>query len=288
MKKNKKIFMGLERKNNSLPLCNYAVIPIPFEKTVSYGHGTSRGPAAVLEASTQVELWDEEIKREIWEDGIFTSAAVNCKGTTEAVFERIENTAREIIKYKAVPFYVGGEHSLTQPLVKPYIEKYPDLSILHFDAHADLRAEYDGTPFSHACALYPASRRVPVVQAGIRSVGSDEYQNINAGKVKTFLMHENRDIKKLIPQVLKSLTGTVYMTLDVDGFDPSVIPATGTPQPGGFSWYEALDLLRAVIENKKIVAVDIMETATKKDDHTTEMNVAKLIYRLMGYLSLKK
>jgi len=280
--------MGVERKNISLPHCHYAVIPIPFEKTVSYGRGTSRGPSAVLDASAQVELWDEEVKREIWEDGIFTSAAVDVKGETEAVFGRVENAAREMLKYKAVPFYVGGEHSITQPLTKPYIEKYPDLSILHFDAHADLRAEYDGTPYSHACALYPASRSVPVVQVGIRSVGSDEYQNINAGKVKTFLMHENRNIKKLIPRVLKSLTGTVYMTLDVDGFDPSVIPATGTPQPGGFGWYEALDLFRAVIENKKIVAVDVMETSVREHDNTTEMNVAKLIYRLMGYLSQKK
>ena len=280
--------MGVERKNISLPHCHYAVIPVPFEKTVSYGRGTSKGPAAVIEASSQVELWDEEVKKEIWEDGIFTASPVNCRGTTEEVFKRIENAAREIIKYKTVPFYVGGEHSVTQPLLKPYIEKYPDLSVLHFDAHADLRAEYDGTPYSHACALYPASKKIPVVQTGIRSVGSDEYQNINAGKVTTFLMHENRDIEKLIPKILDSLTDTVYMTLDVDGFDPSVIPATGTPQPGGFGWYEALDLFRAVIENKKIVAVDVMETAVRPNDNTTEMNVAKLIYRLMGYLSLKK
>ncbi|MGB2578358.1 agmatinase [Elusimicrobium simillimum] len=288
MKKNKTIFMGLERKQNSLASCRYVVVPIPFEKTVSFGHGTALGPKAILEASAQVELWDEEVKRETWEDDIFTTTAINCKGSTPVVFDNIKNTVKELMKYKAIPFYIGGEHSITQALSEPYIDKYKDLSILHFDAHADLRAEYDGTPYSHACALYPASQRVPVVQVGIRSVGSDEQHRINKGNVTTFLMHEHRDIKKLIPQVLKKLTKNVYITIDVDGFDPSVIPATGTPQPGGFGWYEGLDLFREVIKKKNIVAVDVVEAAKKKDDSTTEMNTAKLIYRMMGYISKKK
>ena len=279
--------MGLERKRNSLLLCKFVVVPIPFEKTVSYGHGTALGPKAVIDASAQVELWDEEVKKETWEEGIFTTIPVDCDGRTPEVFEDIKKIVKVMMRYKAIPFYIGGEHSITQALVEPYIYKYPDLSILHFDAHADLRSEYDGTPYSHACALYPASKKVPVTQVGIRSVGADEQQNINAGNVTTFLMHENRDIKKLIPKVLKSLTDTVYITIDVDGFDPSVIPATGTPQPGGFFWYEAMDLFREVIKHKKIVAVDVVEAATRPNDSTTEMNTAKLIYRLMGYLSLK-
>jgi agmatinase len=191
------------------------------------------------------------------------------------------------MQYKAIPFYIGGEHTVTQALAQPYIEKYKNLSILHFDAHADLRPTFEGTPKSHACALYPASRQVKVVQVGIRSVASEEKQFCNAGKVTTFLMHENRDIKKLIPQVLKKLTDTVYITIDVDGFDPSVIPATGTPQPGGFMWYEALDLFREVIKHKKIVAVDVVEACKRSADTITEFNTAKLIYRLMGYLALK-
>ncbi|ACC99085.1 Agmatinase [Elusimicrobium minutum Pei191] len=288
MKKNKTIFMGLERKNNSLPLSNYIVVPIPFERSVSYGHGTAFGPKAVLEASAQVELWDEETKTETWKENIFTTAAVNCKGTTRIVFNRITKTVKDVMRYKGIPFYIGGEHSITQALLEPYIEKYKKLSVLHFDAHADLRAKFEGNPHSHACALYPASKQVPVVQVGIRSVGDTECENINSGKVKTFLMHENRDIKKLIPQVLKNLTDTVYITIDVDGFDPSVIPATGTPQPGGFGWYEALDLFREVINKKNIVAIDVVEACRRDEDTITEMNTAKLIYRLMGYLSQKK
>ena len=172
-------------------------------------------------------------------------------------------------------------------MAQPYIEAHKNLSILHFDAHADLRETFEGTPRSHACALYPASRQVPVVQVGIRSVASEEKQYCNAGKVTTFFMHEHRDVNKLIPQVLKKLTDTVYITIDVDGFDPSVIPATGTPQPGGFGWYEALDLFRAVIQKKNIVAVDVVEACQRKADPITEFNTAKLIYRLMGYLTVK-
>ena len=281
-------FMGIESKNSSLSSCKFAVVPVPFEKTVCYGHGTAKGPAAVIEASTQIELWDEETKTETWELGISTQPAVNCKGSTNTVFKNIDKTVRNLMQYKAIPFYIGGEHTVTQALAQPYIEKYKDLSILHFDAHADLRETFEGTPKSHACALYPASRQVKVVQVGIRSVASEEKQYCNAGNVTTFLMHEHRDIKKLIPQVLKKLTGRVYMTIDVDGFDPSVIPATGTPQPGGFMWYEALDLFREVIKHKKIVAVDVVEACQRKADTITEFNVAKLIYRLMGYLAVKK
>ena len=281
-------FMGLESKYSSLPLCKFVVVPVPFEKTVCYGHGTAKGPAAVIEASTQIELWDEETKTETWELGINTQPAVNCKGSTNTVFKNIDKTVRNLMQYKAIPFYIGGEHTVTQALAQPYIDKYKNLSILHFDAHADLRETFEGTPKSHACALYPASRQVPVVQVGIRSVASEEKQYCNAGKVTTFLMHEHRDIKKLIPQVVEKLTDTVYITIDVDGFDPSVIPATGTPQPGGFMWYEALDLFREVIKHKKIVAVDVVEACQRKADPITEFNVSKLIYRLMGYLAVKK
>lgn len=281
-------FMGLESKNSSLARCKFAVVPVPFEKTVCYGHGTAKGPAAVIEASTQIELWDEETKTETWQEGIATLPAVNCAGSTNKVFKEMDKTVRNLMTHKqCIPFYIGGEHTVTQALVQPYIEAHKNLSILHFDAHADLRETFEGTPKSHACALFPASRQVPVVQVGIRSVASEEKQYINAGKVTTFLMHQHRDIKKLIPQVLKKLTDTVYITIDVDGFDPSVIPATGTPQPGGFMWYEALDLFRSVIAKKNIVAVDVVEACQRKADPITEFNTAKLIYRLMGYLAVK-
>ncbi len=288
-KKKLKHFLDVEGIEPCIENSSFIVVPVPYERTVSYGTGTEKGPQAIIEASPQVELWDEETKQETWKKGICTLPAINCKGSEAVVFKRIEKEVENIIKtIDSFPIYLGGEHSISQALIAPYIRNYKNLSVLHFDAHADLRESYFGDTRSHACAVYPASKQVKLVQVGIRSVGSDEVENINCGNVKTFLMHENLDIKKLIPQVLKSLTDTVYMTIDVDGFDPSVIPGTGTPQPGGFGWYEALALFKAVIESKKIVAIDVVETAPQKNNNITEMNVAKLIYRLMGYLSVKK
>lgn len=179
---------------------------------------------------------------------------------------------------------MGGEHSLSQALIPPFLERWPDLSVLHFDAHADLRPEYGGTPHSHACAMHPVSKRCRVVQVGIRSVAEEEARLIGRGNVSTFLMHEHRDPAALARRVLRKLTGTVYLSIDLDGFDPSVVPGVGTPQPGGFSWYEGLDLLRAVVRSRKVVGVDVMELSPFPDDVSSEVAAAKLIYRLMGWL----
>jgi len=266
----------------------FAVVAVPYERTTSYGQGTASGPAAVLEASAQLELWDEELRRETWKLGVYTAPAVNCKGAESAVFARIEAAARNFAGKKAVPFFIGGEHSITQALYKPFREKYPGLSVLHFDAHADLRETYRGSRRSHACALYPASRDCRVVQFGIRSAGPDEAPRMNSGNVSTFFAHDRIPAKTLARKIMDALTDTVYITLDVDGFDPAVMPGTGTPQPGGLSWYEALDVLRPVCLAKKIVAVDVVETSPLKGSAISEFTTAKLIYRLMGYLSAKK
>lgn len=264
----------------------FVILPVPYERTVSYGKGTRLGPAAVIDASWQLELWDEETKQETCRRGIFTAAPVSCSGPEEKFFAGLERSVEGLLSAtKAVPFFLGGEHSVTQGLLPPFIRRHKDLSILHFDAHADLRVAYHGSRRSHACAVYPASRTNKVVQVGIRSVGHDEKQFHNAGNVITHLMHENLDFRKLERQVLKELSDTVYLTIDVDGFDPSVVPGTGTPQPGGFGWYEALSLFRAVCRARKVVGVDIVETAPVKGSNVTELTVAKLVYRLMGYLS---
>lgn len=283
---NTKKFIGLTNDKSDIKKCRFVVIPIPYEKTTSYGHGTKNGPKKIIEASSQIELWDEETKTETWKKGIYTSPPIKCAGKESIVFKNIEKTAKKYCGLKnKTPFFIGGEHSITQALTKPFIDKHKNISILHFDAHADLRKSYEGSTKSHACALYPASLKCKIVQVGIRSVSEDEALKINKKNVKTFLMHENRNIKKLIPKVLKNLTDKVYITIDVDGFDPSVIPATGTPQPGGFMWYEALDLFKQVCKKKKVVGVDIVEIAPSKADNISEFNAAKLIYRLMGYLS---
>lgn len=264
----------------------FVVLPVPYEKTTSYGKGTKHGPAAVQAASYQLELWDEETKTETWKKGIFTAAPVNCALPENKFFPMLESTVEQLLAAsKALPFFIGGEHSITQALLPPFIRRHKNLSILHFDAHADLRPSYEGSAHSHASAVYPASRTNRLVQIGIRSVGADERQFHNAGNVVTHLMHENLDLKKLERDILRELTDTVYLSIDVDGFDPAVMPGTGTPQPGGFMWHEAMKLFKAVCDKKKVVGVDVVEVSPVKGSNITELAAAKLIYRLMGYLS---
>ena len=273
-------------KNTPLAGAAFVVLPVPYEKTTSYGQGTRRGPAAIIKASRQLELWDEETRTETWKKGIFTARPVPCALPESRFFPMLEGAVEELLSATdALPFFIGGEHSITQALLPPFIRRHKKLSILHFDAHADLRPAYLGSARSHACALYPASRTNKVVQIGIRSVGADERQFHNAGKVSTHLMHENLNFKTLEREILRELTDTVYLTIDADGFDPSVMPGTGTPQPGGFQWHEAMKLFKAVCANKKIVGVDMVEVSPLKGSPVTEFNAAKLIYRLMGYLS---
>lgn len=268
-----------------LEKAEFAVIPVPWEKTTSYGKGAKKGPAAIIKASYQLELWDEEIGTETWKRGIVVLGPVNCNLPEKDFFANLEHFTEVLIeKTKAIPVFLGGEHSITQGIMVPFRKKHRNLSILHFDAHADLRPEYEGNPRSHASAMYPPSRKSKTVQVGIRNVAPEEKDLINSGKVITYLMHENLNINSLIKKIIKNLTDTVYLTIDVDGFDPSVMPATGTPQPGGFAWYDALKLFKAVCRKKKVVGIDVVETSPRKIDNITEFNAAKLVYRLMGYL----
>lgn len=268
---------------------SFIIVPVPYEHTTSYGKGTKNGPKSILKSSYQLEFWDEEIKDDVYKVGIFTSDYFNHIKSQSIFFREIEKFVEGLInKYTAIPIFIGGEHSITQGLIPPFERKYKDLSILHFDAHADLRDEYEGNPHSHASALYPASLKSKIVQVGIRSVASEEKHLINKGNVRTFLMHECLDIERLIPKILNELSDNVYMTIDVDGFDPSVMPATGTPQPGGFGWYDALRVFKEVCMNKNVVGFDIVEVSPVKDSNITEFNTAKLIYRLIGYISVKK
>jgi agmatinase len=267
----------------------FLILPVPYERTVSYGKGTRNGPAAILSASSQLELWDEETGEETWKQGILTLAPFDCSAPEKVFFKALEKeTERLLSAFRGVPVFLGGEHSITQALLPPFQKKYRDLSILHFDAHADLRASYRGSARNHACALYPASRSTRTVQIGIRSVGSDERDRLNSGLVKTHLMHENPDIAALTSKVLQDLSETVYLSIDMDGFDPSVIPGTGTPQPGGFMWHDALRLFRAVCRKKNVVGLDIVETSPVKGSNITELCAAKLVYRLMGYIGARR
>ena len=270
----------------SLEASRFVVLPLPFERTTSYKKGTVRGPAALLQGSLGVELFDEELGRQTYREGIHTLAPLRLRGAAPEVFPRVEAAVSRIARMPGKTlFCVGGEHTLSHATIPPFLRLHPGLGVLHFDAHADLRLSYQGSQHSHACALYPISRQCPVVQVGIRSIGEDEAHLAGTGKVSTFLWHEHRDMGRLIPRVLKLLPPVVYMSIDLDGFDPAVVPGVGTPQPGGYQWLEALDLFRAVIASRRVVGFDIMELCPLKDTVASELAAAKLMYRLMGYLA---
>lgn len=276
-------FMGVTAP---LAKARFVVLPLAYERTASHKKGTGRGPAALLEGSLGVELWDEEVRLQTYCDGIHTLALRNLPGPAEKVFPLIEAAVDRIA---AMPgktlFCVGGEHSLSHATIPPLLRRHPGMGVLHFDAHADLRPQYAGSPHNHACAMYPISRECRVVQVGIRSVAEEEAHLLGRGNVTTFLWHENRALRRLIPEVLRILPPLVYLSIDLDGFDPAVIPGVGTPQPGGYQWQEALALFRAVIERKEVVGVDMMELCPLKDTVSSELAAAKLVYRLMGYLA---
>jgi len=279
-------FMGEEHENNAINKAQFMVLPVPYEVTTSYKKGTMFGPKAFLDASSQLELYDEELNAETWKLGIHTLPMFKPDPTPEASLKRLSGQVRELIPFAKPIITVGGEHTLTGAIAPVFAERYKDLSVLHIDAHADLRDEYEGTPLSHACALNPVMKMgAKLVQVGIRSVGPEERKYVGQKNVQTHYAHATRDMGKLIPQVLDGLSKNVYITIDLDGFDPSVFPGVGTPQPGGIGWYEGLDLFKAVINSgRRIVGIDLMELCPLQDNPISEFNAAKLAYRLMGYL----
>ncbi len=259
-----------------------AILPVPYEGTTTYGAGTGQGPAAIIEASRHMELWDTEINQDISRLGFFTLQELEPDmAGPEATSQRINSEVVKIIQSKKWPLILGGEHSITPGVVAALKTKYKNLSVLQIDAHADLRESYQGSKYSHACALKRVhDLGVPAVAVGIRSVSEEEIQFIKQAKLKERIFQA-----PAIPveQVVKSLSDTVYITVDIDAFDPSLVPGTGTPEPGGLTWYQVLNLLRAVAKAKKIVGADIVELAPIAGQPAGDFLAAKLGYKIIGY-----
>ena len=278
--------MGLPEESTDYSKSPVVVIPCPFEKTTSYAKGTAGGPLAILEASHQVEFYDSEFKEETFKPGIHTIKPLDfSKCDSKAALDLISKKVSEIVRDKKFPICLGGEHTITAGPVAALSKHYPDLSILQIDAHADLRATYEETPYSHACAMRLALKDAKkLVGVGIRSVCLEEAEFVKKHPEVTLIYdHEKREQKNWIQKALDGLTDTVYLTIDIDGFDPSLVPATGTPEPGGLSWYEGLDLIRACFQHKKVVGVDLVELLPQKGSHAPSFIAAKLVYKTIGY-----
>lgn len=262
------------------------ILPAPLERTTSYGGGTRNGPHAILNASSHVELWDEEVGVDIHDIGIFTLPEMEFpRGELGPTMAEIQRVASEILSRDKFLVTLGGEHSLTPPLVAAAAARHPGLSVLQIDAHADLRESYMGTPHNHACAIFgslPHATRVS--QVGIRSMSTEEAQAARSLKTRLFYDWNMRQDPHWIDTVVDSLgDGPVYITIDVDGLDPAIMPSTGTPEPGGLSWYETLALLRATLRRRTVVACDVVELSPIPGLHAPDFLCAKLIYKILTY-----
>lgn len=286
-------FLAIPEKNSNYSDSGIVIIQAPLEQTVSYGKGTGNGPAKLIEASHFVEFYDEELDRELcFEKGICTLESLKFSDEIEKNLELISTSVREHLDAGKFVVTIGGEHSLTQAPLKVFNEKFENLSVLQIDAHSDFRDSYEGSKFSHASVMARiAEFNKKIVQAGIRAQCSEEAEFIRLNNISTFYMRDIRTGKhgnNWIEKAVSSLTENVYITFDVDGLDPSVIPATGTPEPGGLLWDETLDLLRLTGEKKNIVGIDLVELAPKEDDPYSDFTSAKLLYKMLNYAFINK
>jgi agmatinase len=260
------------------------ILPCPVDRTTSYVSGTRNGPHEILQASSHMELWDDEMKADVHGVGIFTLPEMELPfGEMAAVVDEIERVAYEIIGRDKLLVTIGGEHSITPPLVSAAARKYPGLSVLQIDAHADMRDSYMGTVHNHACAMRRALQFATVTQVGIRSLSTEEAEVLPRLNSTVFYDAEMRQDPKWIDAVVASLADDVYVTIDVDGMDPAIMPATGTPEPGGLSWPEITRLLRATAERRRIVAADIVELSPIPGMIAPNFLCARLLYKLLTY-----
>lgn len=269
------------------------MLPVPYEHTVSYGGGTGRGPRAILDASRYVEFYDEELGIELCRSvGIATLPPLAFgKATGEKAIVKIHGAVRKLIEDGKFVAVLGGEHTISQAPIRAHLEEYRDLSIIQFDAHADLRETYEGTKFSHACIMARVCEFLEptrVVQVGIRALSIEEAEFIHSSGITTLYAHEIRERPDWISSILSRLSEHVYVTFDVDGFDPSLMPSTGTPEPNGLYWSETMKLLRMIGERKRIVGFDVVEFAPNKAVYHPDYIAAKLTYKLMNYAFVSK
>ena len=281
----KKGFLGVDAEQSIAP--QVIVVPFGLEKTVSYGGGTKNGPKEIIKASHQVELFDEELNKEPYKEiGIKTLKPFSIKNKIESALDQLSKINEDILSSDKFPLVFGGEHSITPGSVKPFAKKYDEITLLHFDAHADLRESYQGEKFSHASAIKRCLdyKNLKVVSFGIRNLSKEEmdFYNNNRDRIEIFWGKDKQtwDLS-LLDKFFKNKN--VYITFDVDGFDASIMPATGTPEPGGMLWEDVLPIIKKVCQISNVVGADINELAPIKNFDSYNFLVAKLAYKILSY-----
>lgn len=278
----KQNFLGID-SSNAWEKSAVVVVPVPFEKTTTYLKGTAKGPLALLSCSHQIELFDDELERETYREGIVTLSPIRFSKSQENALFSIERTIEFLLQDKKWPFLIGGEHTLTVGTIRAFSRIYNNLSVLHLDAHADLRDSYEGSPYNHACVMARVKEFCPFVSVGVRSLSKEEADEIVNHHFPVYSMEKMRKNEDWENLSLSQLSDTVYITLDLDVLDPSVVPTVGTPEPGGMGWFELLGYLRKVFREKQVVGVDVVELCPRSGLEYGIFSAAKLVYRMIGY-----
>ncbi len=283
-------FLGLEGELADWSRAGVVILPVPYEATVSYQGGAKRGPAAIIDASRYIELYDQELDGEPADCGVATLPALHLTGAgPDAAIGELRGAYDQVLDAAGdrLVILLGGEHSVSSAPILAHAERLPAsqrLSVLQFDAHSDLRTEYEGSPFSHAAVMARCIDQVDLVSVGIRALTSEERELIRTrANLTTIFAEEMWANDGWIDRAMQALGDPVYITFDVDYFDPSLIPATGTPEPGGPEWYPTLRLLRRVFAERRVVGVDVVELAPLAGSAASDFAVAKLIYKMIGY-----
>lgn len=263
------------------------ILPVSYEGTVSYGTGTGGGAMAIVDASRNMELYEEETDAEVYKIGIHTLDEFKPRPDPETMMGDLYEHSKELLETGKFLCMLGGEHSVSAPIIKAHAEKYHNLSVLQIDAHADLRDTYDGTPHSHASIMARVVKdlRIPSVQVGIRSISAEEARLLDSGlPTKIFWAKDIAGRTDWIDSAIDSLTDNVYLTIDIDGLDPSLVPTTGTPEPGGLGWYETLTLIRKLAAKKRVVGMDLVEYSYVESYDSPAFLCAKLVYKSLAYI----
>lgn len=276
-------FANIPKEYAELHNAKVVLIPVPFDKTSTWKKGSDRGFAAMLAAAENMELYDIETQSEVYRQGIFLAApACSLSDTPEQMVSKVYETTQSFIQRKKFISLFGGEHSISIGSIRAFAQRYPrSFSVLQIDAHADLRKTYLGTPYNHACAMYEAQQKTRLVQVGIRSMCKQEVKTMK--KKNVFFAQDICGKKNWIEKALSRLKKNVYITLDLDVLDPSVLPATGTPEPGGLSYYELLHFLKVVFKKKNVVGFDIVELCPDKSLYAADFTAAKIYYKMLSY-----
>jgi agmatinase len=274
-------YAGIPDQFSKLGTSKIVLIPVPYDGTSTWQKGADKGPEAFLNASENMELYDIETGTEVYKKGIYLADAITENSSPEAMVDAVHQTTKKYINKNKFVTLFGGEHSISIGTIRAFNECFNNLTVLHIDAHADLRKSYDGSTSNHACAVYEASQTTNLVQVGIRSMDVSEKTVMNSDK--TFFAHDMVTNDYWMDDVVDQLTENVFITFDLDAIDPSLMPSTGTPEPGGLFWYETLEFLKKVFEAKTVVGFDIVELCPNENEKSSDFLAAKLYYKMLSY-----